>query len=91
MHATDNVELDPPKVSPPRRCPEFPWNKTDGVQQKRYEEFMRAIRLWKHLHLLKRGGIGMLPGGIGAAAVGSCAVECPACPRELPPHWRQQR
>lgn len=46
---------------------------------------MRLIRLWKHLHLLKRGGIGMLQGGAGAAALGSCAVECPACPRELPP------
>lgn len=45
---------------------------------------MRLIRLWKHLHLLKRGGIGMLPGGVGAADLGSCAVQCPACPRELP-------
>ncbi len=42
------------------------------------------IRLWKHLMLLKRGGIGMLPGGANAAQQGSCAVHCPACPRDLP-------
>ncbi len=53
--------------------------------QKRYDEFMRLIRLWKHLHLLKRGGIGMMPGGVADALVGSCAVDCPACPHELPP------
>lgn len=45
---------------------------------------MRMIRLWKHLHLLKRSGVGMLPGGVHAAAPGSCVVECPACPRDLP-------
>ncbi|KLO03894.1 hypothetical protein SCHPADRAFT_990181, partial [Schizopora paradoxa] len=50
----------------------------------RYDEFMRMIRIWKHLMLLKRGGIGMLPGGVDSASRGSCAVECPACPRELP-------
>lgn len=45
---------------------------------------MRMIRLWKHLLLLKRGGIGMLVGGVNAAARASCAIDCPACPRELP-------
>ncbi len=45
---------------------------------------MRMIRIWKHLNLLKRGGIGMAPGGVNAAFKGSCAVECPACPRDLP-------
>lgn len=45
---------------------------------------MRLVRLWKHLHLLKRGGIGMLPGGVRDADLGSCAVQCPACPREIP-------
>ena len=45
---------------------------------------MRAIRLWKHLFLLKRGGIGLLPGGVSDAEQGSCAIVCPACPRELP-------
>ncbi len=45
---------------------------------------MRLIRLWKHLFLLKRGAIGMLPGGVTSAQQGSCAVHCPACPRDLP-------
>ena len=35
--------------------------------------------------LLKRGGIGMLPGGISSAKDGSCAIECPACPHNIPP------
>lgn len=47
---------------------------------------MRAIRLWKHLLLLKRGGIGLLAGGVRDAKPGSCAVECPACPRFIPDH-----
>lgn len=41
---------------------------------------MRIVRLWKHLHLLKRGGIGLLSEGVNSAEQGSCAVECPACP-----------
>ena len=45
---------------------------------------MRLIRLWKHLFLLKRGGVCMLPGGVNAAPRGSCALDCPACPREVP-------
>lgn len=45
---------------------------------------MRLLRAWKHLLLLKRGGIGMLEGGIVVATPGSCAIECPACPhREI--------
>ncbi|KLO04227.1 hypothetical protein SCHPADRAFT_808133, partial [Schizopora paradoxa] len=48
--------------------------------KKRYDELMRAIRLWKHLFLLKRGGIGLLAGGVCDARPGSCTVECPACP-----------
>ncbi len=44
---------------------------------------MRAIRLWQHLALLKRAGIVFLPGGIESAALGSAAVHCYACPRQL--------
>lgn len=42
---------------------------------------MKTLRLWKHLKMLKRGGIGLLPGGIDSAMPGSCAIECPACPQ----------
>ncbi len=45
---------------------------------------MRVIRLWKHLFLLKRGAIGVFPGGVNVAGRGSCAVDCPACPRNFP-------
>ena len=48
--------------------------------QKRYEEFMRVCRLWRHLKLLKRAGIGLSVGGVDSAHPGSCALECPACP-----------
>ena len=41
---------------------------------------MRIFRRWKYHHLVKRGGIGMLPGGISTAPDRSCAIECPACP-----------
>lgn len=26
----------------------------------------------------------MIPGGVNRAPMGSCAVDCPACPRDLP-------
>lgn len=41
---------------------------------------MRVCRLWRHLKLLKRAGIGFSSGGIKCATFGSCALECPACP-----------
>lgn len=41
---------------------------------------MRVARLWRHLKLLKRGGIGLLERGVDDAKLGSCAVACPACP-----------
>lgn len=31
--------------------------------------------------MLKKGGVGLLAGGIESAMPGSCAIECPACPR----------
>ncbi|KAI0273137.1 hypothetical protein BGY98DRAFT_936390 [Russula aff. rugulosa BPL654] len=48
--------------------------------QDRYTEFLRAIRIWEHLKLLKRGGRGHKPEGVGGTEPSQCAVECPACP-----------
>ena len=48
--------------------------------QHRYNEISLVYRLWVHFQLLKRGGGGHHPGGIGSLADGSMAVECPACP-----------
>ncbi len=58
----------------------------------RYRETFRAFRQWRHLKLLKRHGRGHAIGGIEATLMGSCAVECPACPqpgRNLPENWRE--
>lgn len=41
---------------------------------------MRVSRLWRHLKLLKRAGIGLEPEGVASAQPGSCAIRCPACP-----------
>lgn len=41
---------------------------------------MRLCRLWRHLKILKRAGVGLNPDGVASAKPGSCAIECPACP-----------
>ncbi|KAH8106480.1 hypothetical protein DFH11DRAFT_1549960 [Phellopilus nigrolimitatus] len=46
----------------------------------RYDEFMKTCRFWRHMKMLKRAGVAHLPGGVASAPLGSCAVECPACP-----------
>ncbi|OAX33799.1 hypothetical protein K503DRAFT_794391 [Rhizopogon vinicolor AM-OR11-026] len=57
----------------------------------RYEAFIRMIREWRHLKMLKRAGRGHDPGGIENTRSGECAVLCPACPqpdKNLPHDWR---
>ncbi|KAK0499952.1 hypothetical protein EDD18DRAFT_1348753 [Armillaria luteobubalina] len=46
-----------------------------------FDTFIRVVREWSFIHLLKRAGIGNDHGGWKAAKPGSCAVECLACPR----------
>lgn len=63
---------------------------THFLPQDRYEQFMFATRIWRHLKLAKRGGRGHDPTGVDRTEPGQCAVECPACPhpgRNLPPDW----
>ncbi|KAK0497920.1 hypothetical protein EDD18DRAFT_1351735 [Armillaria luteobubalina] len=45
-----------------------------------FEAFIRIIREWSFIRLLKRAGIGNSPMGWQAAKPASCAVECFACP-----------
>lgn len=52
--------------------------------QNRYKLFLRAIRQWRNLKLLKRGGRANDPEGINATKPGQLAVLCPACPN---PQW----
>ncbi|KAJ8581383.1 hypothetical protein M405DRAFT_854827 [Rhizopogon salebrosus TDB-379] len=46
-----------------------------------YEAFLRIIREWRHLKMLKRAGRGHDPKGVDETAEGECAVLCPACPQ----------
>ncbi|THH17670.1 hypothetical protein EUX98_g9084 [Antrodiella citrinella] len=56
----------------------------------RYRQMSLAVRIWRHLHSLKRHGRGHDEGGALATAPGALAVECAACPhpgRNLPNNW----
>ncbi|KZP17622.1 hypothetical protein FIBSPDRAFT_957071 [Athelia psychrophila] len=58
----------------------------------RYDEFLRMIRQWRNLKMLKRAGHGHDPSGVAGTKEGECAVLCPACPqpgKNLPPDWRK--
>jgi hypothetical protein len=50
------------------------------TSQKRYDELITVIKLYKHLHMLKRAGRGHDPAGVVSTQLGELAVECPACP-----------
>ncbi|KAF7967079.1 hypothetical protein HWV62_35917 [Athelia sp. TMB] len=57
----------------------------------RYVEFLRMIRQWRNLKMMKRAARGHAPGGMAATKEGECAVICPACPhpgKNLPEDWR---
>ncbi len=75
---TDNSGVDPPTVS--IRYHILFVSNMFHVQSK-YEEFMRVVRLWQHLKILKRAAIAYRPGGLAVAVEGCAAVRCPACPR----------
>ncbi|KAJ8584343.1 hypothetical protein M405DRAFT_866304 [Rhizopogon salebrosus TDB-379] len=56
----------------------------------RYEVFLRMVREWRHLKMLKRAGRGHDPAGVANTGSGECAVLCPACPqpnKNLPDNW----
>ncbi|KAH0826244.1 hypothetical protein J3R83DRAFT_5708 [Lanmaoa asiatica] len=58
--------------------------------QDRYEQFLRIIREWRHLKMLKRSGRGHDPAGVQHTQEGECCVLCPACPqpgKNLPDNW----
>ncbi|KAH7906698.1 hypothetical protein BJ138DRAFT_1219360 [Hygrophoropsis aurantiaca] len=57
----------------------------------RYDAFMRMVREWRHLKMLKRAGRGHDPHGSNGTKEGECAVLCPACPhpdKNLPDDWQ---
>ncbi|KAI0054664.1 hypothetical protein BV25DRAFT_1816736 [Artomyces pyxidatus] len=67
---------------------------TDGAGLKktkyRYKEFIRCIRCYRHLRMVKRGGRAHHPEGISGTKPGELVVPCPACPdpaTNLPEGW----
>ncbi|KAJ6514835.1 hypothetical protein C8R47DRAFT_961298, partial [Mycena vitilis] len=66
---------------------------TDGTGAKppnRYREFLRMVREYRHLLMLKRAGRGHCPRGVSGTKAGELAIRCPACPRpgvNLPDDW----
>ncbi|THH18836.1 hypothetical protein EUX98_g8889 [Antrodiella citrinella] len=56
----------------------------------RRRPFAEAVRQYRHLVALKRGGRCHDPTGVDGTSAGALALECPACPhpgRNLPPQW----
>jgi len=74
---TDNTGLHPPKVCAFMLCSDL--HTQPG--QARYEQFLRLVRQWRHLKMLKHSGRGHDPAGILNTKEGECAVLCPACPQ----------
>ncbi|KAM6489836.1 hypothetical protein JOM56_014648 [Amanita muscaria] len=52
-----------------------------SIVRDRYTEFLRVIRQWRHLKMLKRAGRGHVLNGSMNSEDGCCAVLCPACPQ----------
>ncbi|KAG6809276.1 hypothetical protein H0H92_000837 [Tricholoma furcatifolium] len=53
---------------------------TNGIHNDRYSAFLRMVREWRHIRMLKRAGRGHAVSGVNGTAPGECAVVCPACP-----------
>lgn len=78
VRLSDNTDLNPPKVSFSVKL--RPRNDPDTSYQRKFEEFARVLRLWRHLKLLKRAGVVFVSGGVTSAPAGTCALNCLACP-----------
>ncbi|EIW79870.1 hypothetical protein CONPUDRAFT_57971, partial [Coniophora puteana RWD-64-598 SS2] len=63
-------------------------------QKDRYDQFLRMMREWRHLKMLKRSGMGHQSLPLDDLPDGSCAIRCPACPqpgRNLPDGWEKAK
>ncbi|GJE99776.1 CxC2 domain-containing protein [Phanerochaete sordida] len=61
-----------------------------GPQYERLKPFLRTIREWRYLKMLKRGGRGHVANGVQSMKPGELCLRCPACPRpgvNLPDNW----
>ncbi|KAF8439266.1 hypothetical protein L210DRAFT_3646022 [Boletus edulis BED1] len=58
----------------------------------RYDQFLRVIREWRHLKMLKRSSRGHSSDGVAETQEGELAVLCPACPqpgKNMTSGWRE--
>ncbi|KAF8888811.1 hypothetical protein BD779DRAFT_1611227 [Infundibulicybe gibba] len=58
----------------------------------RYKTFIRMVREWRHLKMLKRAGRGHDPSGVTGTTEGELTLLCPACPhpgKNLPENWKE--
>ena len=60
------------------------------TSQDHYEQFLRIVREWRHLKMLKQSGQGHDPASVQRTQEGECCVLCPTCPqlgKNLPDNW----
>lgn len=98
VHKTDNLGIsrradDGALNTGLRVSSSLHWFRADlmNFMYDRYEHLLPAVRIWRHLKMLKRSGRGQDPLGIESTMDGECAVECPACPhpgKNLPVDWQ---
>ena len=87
-HLTDNTSLNIPKVSRAIQC----LAESDDSFQTRYKSFMRMIREFRHLKLMKRNGRGNIKNCLISTSSSDLTVPCPACPIpgiNLQDEWEQ--
>ncbi|GJE98466.1 CxC2 domain-containing protein [Phanerochaete sordida] len=59
-------------------------------QYDRLKPFLRVVREWRYIKLLKRSGRGHINNGVKESTPGDLCLRCPACPRpgvNLPENW----
>ena len=63
-----------------------------NVPKSRYRPLLRVVLQFRHLKMLKRGGVGYDPTGVAGVKPGALGLSCPHCPRpgiNLPEGWEK--
>ncbi|KIJ89698.1 hypothetical protein K443DRAFT_72397, partial [Laccaria amethystina LaAM-08-1] len=63
-----------------------------NVPKSRYRPLLRVVLQFRHLKMLKRGGVCHDPAGVAGVKPGSLGLSCPHCPRpgiNLPEGWEK--
>lgn len=81
VRLTDNTGVQPPPVRGSLFV-HFPrWTDVFTRLKNLYQVFLRVVREWRHIRMLKRHGRGNDSTGARGTGVGDCVVHCLACPR----------